>query len=227
VTELRAIWAGPGALRALAAGGAGTVEIALHPGGYIHMDGGDYVLVATPRSPRGPLTAVVAGLAAAPLTAGARLHLAAPLGEAAPLAPAAPLRAGWRAALAAALAAAPPPPADLARGLAALRRGDLPAAVAALAGRGPGLTPAGDDVLAGFAAWRRTRGLASPRCSPLGLAYLRCAERGELPEVVERVVSAIRGGDASLARQRARRLPAWGSTSGAAMLWGVAAGASS
>ena len=108
-------------------------------------------------------------------------------------------------------------------GLAALRGGDLEAAVAALAGRGDGLTPAGDDVLAGYAAW--SGAALSPLAagaSPIGLAYLRCAERGELPEVVARVVAAIRAGDAEAARRRARALSRWGSSSGAAILWGVA-----
>src|SRR3954447_19882822 len=102
--------------------------------------------------------------------------------------------------------------------------GDLERAVSELAGRGEGLTPAGDDVLAGYAAWRSATlsPLAAGRASPLGLAYLRCAERGELPEVVARLVAAIRAGDAESARRRARALSRWGASSGAAMLWGVA-----
>ncbi|HET6550784.1 MAG TPA: DUF2877 domain-containing protein, partial [Solirubrobacter sp.] len=123
--------------------------------------------------------------------------------------------------LAAALGAVAPPPRALAPGLEALRRGDLEDAVALLAGRGEGLTPAGDDVLAGYAARCRVRlsRLAAGRASPLGLAYLRCAERGELPDVVARVLGAR---DPDTARRRARALSRWGSSSGAAMLWGIA-----
>jgi Protein of unknown function (DUF2877) len=229
-----ALWTGPGAARALR--GEGAVEVALHPGGYVRL-GEEYVLVAPPRAPRGPLTMLVSGLHAAPLRPGDRarvdgaLHVgahtirlggdaASPLGSSAP----AP-RPGWRAALSAALACVPPPPAELAPGLAALRAGDVESAVAALAGRGEGLTPAGDDVLAGFAAWRGAGSLSSlarGRASPLGLAYLRCAERGELPDVVARVLAAIRRGDREAARRRARGLARWGASSGAAMLWGVA-----
>jgi hypothetical protein len=81
-------------------------------------------------------------------------------------------------------------------------------AVQELAGRGEGLTPVGDDVLAGFAAMRHALGrpvcIDKGRCSPLGRAYLCCAERGELPE-------------APLSR--------WGATSGTAMLWGMGAAA--
>jgi Protein of unknown function (DUF2877) len=230
-TPRRALWAGPGARRALAAGGPGTVEYALAPGGYVRF-GDEWLLVAIPRAPRGPLTLTVTGLERAPLTPGEELRsedFAPP-----------PANAGdaWRdategspgqvrAALSAALSAAPPPSRDLAAGLSALARGDHGAALAALAGRGPGLTPAGDDVLAGYAAWQHAAGqpvaLASPRLSPLGLAYLRCAERGELPEPAARLLAAIRSGDVALARRRARGLRRWGATSGAAILWGFAA----
>jgi hypothetical protein len=143
-------------------------------------------------------------------------------------APAPALRPGWRRALVAALAEHSRPPAELADGLAALRRGALDEAVARLAGRGGGLTPAGDDVLAGFAAWRGAAGLAeraAERASPIGLAYLRCAERGELPEPADRTLRAIRAGDAGLARLRSRSLSRWGASSGAAILWGIAAAA--
>jgi hypothetical protein len=235
----RALWAGPGARRTLAAGGTGTVEYALPPGGYVRL-GEDWLLLATPRAPRGPLTVILTGLERAPLApgeeirvegdalvvGGERVAVAAaegPRGEGPPGSPG----ASSRAALAAALAAAPAPPACLLPGLSALGHRDHAAAVSALAGRGSGLTPAGDDVLAGYAAWRHAAGepvaLASPRCSPLGLAYLRCAERGELPEPAARLLAAIRAGDAALARQRTAGLARWGATSGAAILWGFAA----
>jgi hypothetical protein len=233
VTGTRALWAGSGVtLR-----GEGAVEIALHPGGYVRL-GDDYVLVAVPRAPRGPLTLLVSGLEGHPLQPGDRawvddaLHVGEhmiPLVAATPPARSGALRPGWRAALVAALESLPAPPHELAEGIAALRARDIGAAVAALAGRGEGLTPAGDDVLAGYAAWRHATGEASTagslavgRASPIGLAYLRCAERGELPDVAARVVAAIRAGDASLARRRARALSRWGASSGAAMLWGVA-----
>ena len=115
------------------------------------------------------------------------------------------------------------------RGCGALAAGRLSAATAQLAGRGEGLTPAGDDVLAGFAAWRWASGapvaLAAGRCAPLGREYLRCAERGELPAPAAAVMAAIRAGDAPAGRRRATGLAEWGASSGAALLWGVAAGA--
>ena len=67
--------------------------------------------------------------------------------------------------------------------------------------------------------------LAAGRCAPLGRAYLRCAERGELPQPAAEVLAAIRAGDAALAARRARGLREWGASSGAALLWGMAAGA--
>ena len=247
-TRARALWAGPAAVRTLAAARLGVVEIALRPGGYLRLAGDplEWLHAAPPRAPRGPLTLVVAGLERSPLTPGALVDARDGALEIGPLridlgglpaigadVPARrTLRPGWRAALAAALDVVPAPPAELDGGLAALRLGEVAEAVAALAGRGGGLTPAGDDVLAGFAAWRHQDGRAAAlsgsgagRCSPIGIAYLRCAERGELPEPAARAMRAICDGDARLARRRARALSAWGASSGAAILWGIAAAA--
>jgi hypothetical protein len=257
VVSARALWAGPGARRALLSAASGTVMFALEPGGYVRL-GGEWLLLAIPRAPRGPLTLLVAGLEAAPLAAGDEIALTderrlsqplvvqfdarvlrvgalrvdlsrigrPPLALAVP-----PLAPGWRLALTAALEVAPVAPRELADGLAALRHGDDDVGVAALAGRGAGLTPAGDDALAGYAAWRHAAGepvaFDGNRCSPLGLAYLRCAERGELPEPVAALMRAIRAGDAVVSERRARALSRWGASSGAAMLWGIAAAASS
>jgi hypothetical protein len=230
-----AIRLGPGAARALAVGGRGKVEIALRPGGYVRLGRERWLLVAPERAPLGPLSVLVRGLR--PLRAGAPVaHAGAALevgdlgidlrGAAVdgPVAPA-PLRGAWRPALEAALAECPPPGAELAAGLEGLREGT----VGGLPGLGPGLTPAGDDVLAGYAAWWHADGapvaISSERCSPLGRAYLRCAERGELPAAASRALQAIRAGDARLAAQRARALRGWGATSGSAILWGMAAAA--
>ncbi|MBW3609581.1 MAG: DUF2877 domain-containing protein, partial [Actinobacteria bacterium] len=62
--------------------------------------------------------------------------------------------------------------------------------------------------------------------APLGRDYLRCAERGELPEPAAAVLTAIRAGATRAASRRASRLAGWGASSGAALLWGLAAGAS-
>ena len=232
---MRALWIGPGAARALRARGSGTVEVALTRGGYVRL-AERWLLLAPPRAPLGPLSVLVEGLGV--LELGAPAHVASSglrvggawidlAGVRVPArADVVPLHGAWRSALVAARRFCPAP-GGLEDGVDALRRGDLADAVAALAGRGPGLTPAGDDVLAGFAGWRYADGepvsLAAPRGSPIGLAYLRCAERGELPEAAQRTLDAVRAGDAALAARRARVLARWGATSGGAILCGMAA----
>jgi len=238
----RALVVGPGARRALhdGAGGGGTVELAFGPGGYVRL-GEHRVLLAPARSPLGPLSILVAGLARGDLVPGAPATVAGGalvvgtlrIGLAGAREPAAPrtgrLAPRWRLALAEALEVVAPAPAALAPGLEALAAGDVVRAVARLAGRGDGLTPAGDDALAGYAAWRWARGapvtLPDDDCAPLGRAYLRCAERGELAQPAAAVLAAILAGDPSAAARRARRLADWGASSGAALLWGMAAGA--
>ena len=236
----RALVVGAGARRALRDGAAGTVALAFGPGGYVRL-GEDHVLLAPARSPLGPLSILVAGLAHGDLVPGdpatvadgallvGPLRIALDGARAAPAPRAGPLAPGWRAALAAALEGVAPMPAALAPGLEALEAGDVAGAVARLAGRGDGLTPAGDDVLAGYAAWRWARNLpvALPAggCAPLGRTYLRCAERGELPQPAATVLAAIHAGEAPAAARRARGLADWGASSGAALLWGMAAAA--
>ncbi|MBV9415305.1 MAG: DUF2877 domain-containing protein, partial [Solirubrobacterales bacterium] len=127
----------------------------------------------------------------------------------------------------------PYPPEVLRAGLAALATGRMRVAVRSLAGVGEGLTPAGDDVLAGYAAARAALGApvtlstqAAGRSSPLGLAYLCCAERGELPDVAARVLGAICRGSPSEVAATVPALSAWGTTSGIALAWGLVAGVS-
>jgi hypothetical protein len=239
----RAGWAGPGALRALRGGGAGRVAVALTDGGYVELAGG-WVLVAPARAPVGPLSLLADALPRRPFADGERAAVEGDtlvagsvridLRGVHPLQRRAlpPRAADVEPALAAALAGRPCPLPELHAGLDALRGGDHAAAVALLAGRGPGLTPAGDDVLAGYAAWRHAEGAgaalsaaAAARSAPLGLAYLRCAEHGELPQVAERVLHAVWGGDGPAAARHAGALDRWGATSGTALLWGLAAGA--
>jgi hypothetical protein len=108
-------------------------------------------------------------------------------------------------------------------------------AVAALLGRGPGLTPSGDDVLAGFALGCRAFGhqipgvlaavsqLAPADTSALSAQLLQHAASGEsVPEVVE-FIDALTG-RADLYRA-VERLLAVGHTSGAALALGVLAAA--
>jgi Protein of unknown function (DUF2877) len=150
----------------------------------------------------------------------------------------------------AALDAAPPGGLDaLGRaawaGLGALlppwRRGDAAAvgqAAIKLVGLGPGLTPSGDDLLAGLlVGTARSRGTvptelgqaclaaARGRTTDIALARLRHAARGAIEEVQEDVLAGLLGaGDPSfdVAVARAAR---WGHTSGVDTLVGLFLGA--
>ncbi len=92
----------------------------------------------------------------------------------------------------------------------------------ALAGRGAGLTPSGDDLLCGFAAglvlWhgreaeaRSIVAAAAPRTTRLAAELLRCAARGELPEPAH---TLLESGDPEPLRR-------FGHSSGRALLLGL------
>ena len=234
----RALRVGPGAARALRAEGAGRVEIALRGGGYVSLGRDRWVLLTGPRARHGPLSLHVASLR--PLHAGAPARVVGAglevgdqrirLAGMRVVRHRVPPRAGPPQSLPAVPVPAPEP--GLRAGLDALERGDLRTAVELLAGRGEGLTPAGDDLLAGYAGWKASAGTpvrvaraAASRTTPLSVAYLRCAERGELPEAAEALIAALRAGDASAVERGAARLACWGATSGRAILLGIAAGA--
>jgi Protein of unknown function (DUF2877) len=241
----RALFAGPGALRGLRRGRPGVVELVLARGAYVRL-GDDWLLVAGPDVAFGPLSLAVAGLERRALRPGqpvrvepGRLLLgdrAVSLVRTRERRPWVATRAGPPAAAEAAtgaLAVADPPPESLVPGLVALQQNLIREAVRHLAGRGEGLTPAGDDALAGYAAWRHAMGaptplsaLAAGRSSGLGLSYLRCAERGELPDAGARAIAALQSGDRPALAAAALALRSWGASSGTALLWGIAAGAS-
>ncbi len=108
-----------------------------------------------------------------------------------------------------------------------------------LAGLGPGLTPAGDDLLTGLVGalwWREkvndrlniplrrcfaaiARG-ARDRTNAFGFREISCAAMGELPETALNVVSALLSGDLNL-DSRVFALLALGSSSGTDMLAGI------
>ncbi len=245
----RIVAAGPDALRTLATPGEGAVAHIVSGGAYLRLNGDRWLFLSNPRAPMGPLSLRfdrplpdiraedTVTVTSASLHIGRRfiVHRSVPgtdlcttsTRECHVLCPApAALRT-----LGAALARLPVAPVDLGGGLRALREGDLLGAVVLLAGRGDGLTPAGDDVLAGYAAWAAfTDGpsavlsqTASGRSSPLGLAYLRCAERGEVAEPAERLLMAALTGDVPGAQRAAGALREWGASSGTALAWGMAA----
>jgi hypothetical protein len=125
----------------------------------------------------------------------------------------------------------------------ALRRSDGDAAWAAitvLLGLGPGLTPSGDDALAGlFGAWqrlaspldaslcqqllRRAAAQAPPATTPVSAEFFFHLARGRLSEQVELLLAAIACGEAPAAASAVDRLGAWGHTSGRDCMAGVLA----
>lgn len=104
-----------------------------------------------------------------------------------------------------------------------------PAAARHLLGRGEGLTPLGDDLLAGWLALHRAAGVATPevdhvvgalahRTTLLSATLLDCAIHGEvLPEFAE----WVRALATAQAADRAAALTAVGATSGAGLLHGA------
>lgn len=112
------------------------------------------------------------------------------------------------------------------------------AAVAArsLIGLGPGLTPSGDDALAGIEAALRALGhpaagfLATAlddvteRTTVVSAALLRHAARGEFTERIHRLLAALLDEDDTALPVAIERAVAWGATSGRDCLIGVLAG---
>jgi hypothetical protein len=113
--------------------------------------------------------------------------------------------------------------------------GRSPQAAISLLGRGPGFTPAGDDIVAGaLAALSLSHTLdpvtrntvldaAADRTTALSAALLHCAAAGETVPAAGRLLTAtVAATDADLAT-RAAELYAVGATSGLALALGMAA----
>lgn len=115
------------------------------------------------------------------------------------------------------------------------RRGAA-AAARSLIGLGPGLTPSGDDAIAGIEAALHALGhpaagfLATAlddvvaRTTDVSAALLRHAARGEFSERIHRLIAALLGEDTAAIPLAIERAVAWGATSGADCLIGVLAG---
>lgn len=240
---VRALFAGPGAVRALVEGREGAVELVFAGGAYVRL-GSDWLLLAEPDVPFGPLSMAVPGIGRLDLRPGVDVHVAGmrlavggdvvryermrerrPPGVDVARAPA--IGTAFRSGL----AELPEAPQRLRDGIAALAAARVVDAVGLLAGCGDGLTPSGDDVLAGYAGARCVFGgssrslsaLAAGRSSGLGLAYLRAAERGELPDPAAHLLGAIQRDSPVLVRAAVAGLTKWGSSSGIALGWGVTA----
>ena len=116
-----------------------------------------------------------------------------------------------------------------------LQGGDLAAAAAVLGGLGPGLTPSGDDVLAGMLVAARARWRARAEASLVQVAaavdthqisrgFLRWAARGQSINPVHRLLAAVAGRDRRLADRALADLLAFGHTSGADLALGLQVG---
>ena len=125
-------------------------------------------------------------------------------------------------------------PADVVAEAARLvERGDLTGLARAVGGRGPGLTPAGDDVLAGVLvadAALRPRGgdardlaaaTASAATTDVAAAFLRWAARGRCIQPVHDVLAARAAGRVDAEAEARLRLRRVGASSGAALLLGL------
>jgi hypothetical protein len=125
----------------------------------------------------------------------------------------------------------------LAESLARRNRRGLKVVTSSMAGLGPGLTPAGDDFLAGvLLALALTQEMrddpelveiagmlletAGPRTGEISAAYLKAAHAGEASERWHRLLGAIAGGNPRTLEETALAVLQIGETSGADMLAG-------
>ncbi len=120
---------------------------------------------------------------------------------------------------------------ELPVGALAALTADQPGSVAALVGLGSGLTPLGDDVLAGWlavhAAAGRTSAVAGAvaasahRTTLLSATLLDCAVHGEVVPEFRALLLAVRSRSADAVGRRAAALTRIGHTSGTGLLYGA------
>lgn len=197
--------------------------------GWVWLRDGDRIThVAGRRGPRGPLTAIVDRVPVSEPGDHMRLDT-----DAAQIwrTPAPPAAAAPDAVLAACEVVRPhiwnDPRALL------LGTGDLDEVARDLAGRGPGLTPAGDDALGGFVYTRialahpdgvHTRRVARSAAANSGepsASLLRAAADGEVFAPVAQMLGALLGADGRGLAPAVRTLAALGRTTGRAFLTGI------
>ena len=223
-------------------GFAGRVAGVFRAGFYVAGDDGALFAVLGPRSWPGPLHLVTASLPGLP-AAGERVIAAGTTLAAGGLAIDFGGAQLWDPTLPDGLdcdpevwaGVVPPVEPDLApvwdEAAASVAAGDLASAFRLLEGRGGGLTPAGDDALAGImlvAAIDRTRCPAlqrlagRARTSDLSRAFLEWAARGASIEPAHAVLEAAASGARTGLARAARTLAAVGASSGRALLAGLA-----
>jgi hypothetical protein len=117
---------------------------------------------------------------------------------------------------------------------AALRRGDLPSFAALVGGRGAGLTPVGDDILAGVLLMACAIGSESPtqsrtlwQCArrvptnDIARGFLACASRGRCIEPAHDLLDGLADADRRAVRAAVDELARFGSSSGTALTYGI------
>jgi len=244
---IRAVRAGAGALEALAVAGEGRVLAWFPAACYVEAPNGLLALAApgvwegplhllldrpVPRSAVGSVVEARGGLLRGP---GWTVRVAgASAWSGAVPSPVAVRRAAVaiRHALTGIVARSRVEPSVVARAAELVVRGDLEELAALLAGRGPGLTPAGDDALAGVLLVTRAaagepveprleRIAAAARTSRTAGAFLRWAARGQSLRPAHELLAAATRGDARGAARWARLLAAVGESSGADLALGM------
>jgi Protein of unknown function (DUF2877) len=248
---MRPVDVGVDAARMLRVPGPGVVRAVFPKALYLRVPGG-LLALATTEVPRGPLHLRVDALPAArrggPVlldatalrVGGHDYRLDAPVWS--PLLPppssldrAADAAARWLPELAPRLDLGPAGRAELpAAARTALRRGDLLAFAASVWGSGPGLTPAGDDVLAGVLLVARAtcgrsgttshtlrRCADEARTNEVARAFLACAARGRSIEPAHDLLLGLAAGDRAAVRSAVSDLRGVGSSSGAALTYGI------
>jgi Protein of unknown function (DUF2877) len=255
---MRAILVGAGAREVLAVGGAGRVLAWFRRACYLELPGGLVAVVSRSVHP-GPVHLVVDELLevcggaparvdqeGATLLIGdrtvdlsaarpwlGRLPDPAAVAAADPLLAQAAARFAGRSALVAGRYRG-----QVGRFLGALRAGDLAVGAAELGGLGPGLTPAGDDVLAAvllYLRWADPAGeptlrsvAASVRTGVVATAFLAWAARGQALAPAHDLLAAAASGEERRALAAACQLSGVGETSGAdfclGLSWAATAG---
>lgn len=225
---------GLGAHEAFAAGATGTVAAVFSKAAYLRLPAG-LVALTTREVPPGPIHArgdlpihqLAAGQVVTVDLSDTTLWRGTAITPATLAAGAGPALDALAGAPASALADPAFEP-RRARAVACVDRADLDGAVDALAGLGPGLTPAGDDALAGilliFGAHDRAAAVAAAgqaRTNDVAQAFLAWAARGQSIEPVHRLLAAGDAGQASVALADLLR---FGHSSGADLAFGLRLG---
>lgn len=250
---MRPVDIGIDAARALHVLGPGRVRAIFSRALYLQVPGG-LVVLATTQAPRGPLHLRVASLPAVTLgcpvlvdSESLRIGDHAYLLDSPVWSPRLPPASSLRRAQHEAQQWLPDqiPTLDVgstarvglpARALIELRRGDLLSFAAVVGGRGPGLTPAGDDMLAGvllvahaMCSGSRITQRTLLQCAhqaqtnDVARAFLVCAARGRCIEAAHELLTGLAEADHSTVRSAVSDLRRFGSTSGAALTYGIRA----